>query len=165
MDVAESNSCLAIINYLRWVANEGSFAQNINDLKEEGTGKFVELTIYGKIEWSISCGDGDYLGHERGDDAARRAHYHFQMRFNKQAFIRFNDYHVPLHDSDIHLFEAIRALPDKMHLRFSGGPAMSELMSDELLEDLVMNSNTAPDAESAMFNLQTIISADPRHDH
>ena len=49
--------------FLRWVATEEAFAKNINDLADEGTGKFIELTIkYKTLEWSFSCSESDYHG-------------------------------------------------------------------------------------------------------
>jgi hypothetical protein len=65
--LAQKHSLIVLENYLRWVANEEAFAQNINDLADEGTGKIVELTIkYKNLAWSFSCGANDLSGHEGG---------------------------------------------------------------------------------------------------
>src|ERR1700730_17150223 len=78
--LAKKDSWSVLENYLRWVANEGAFAQNINDLAEEGTGKLVELTIKHKnLAWSFSCGENDLSGHEGGGEMSKQPHYHFQM--------------------------------------------------------------------------------------
>jgi hypothetical protein len=53
--LAKKHSWGVLENYLRWVANEEAFAQNINDLADEGTGKVVESTIKYK----------NWLGHSR----------------------------------------------------------------------------------------------------
>jgi hypothetical protein len=83
-------------SFLRWVANEEALARNIIDLRDEGTGKLVELTIrYRQLEWSFSCGESDYLGHSSASEDSRRPHYHLQMRVNRGAFIRYNDFHPP----------------------------------------------------------------------
>ena len=64
-DLANACSFFQIQSYLRWVANHEAFAQNINDLAVEGTGKLIELTIrYGEFEWAFSCGESDYAGHQ-----------------------------------------------------------------------------------------------------
>ena len=96
MEVARRYSCFQIQAFLRWVASEEAFGRNINDLREEGTGKLIELTIrYKTFEWSFSCTENDYCGHDTACEDSRRAHYHFQMRVNEQAFIKFSDFHVP----------------------------------------------------------------------
>lgn len=88
-DVANKFSCSQIQAFLRWVASEEAFARNINDLSDEGTGKLIELTIrYKDCEWSISCGENDFLGHQTNSENSKRPHYHFQMRYNRGAFIR-----------------------------------------------------------------------------
>ena len=43
--ITQKYSLIKLEHYLRWVANEGAFAKNINDLADEGSGKLVELTI------------------------------------------------------------------------------------------------------------------------
>jgi hypothetical protein len=54
-------------NYVRWVANEEAFAQNINDLADEGTGKLLELTVkYKNLEWSFTRAAGSTPGFPTG---------------------------------------------------------------------------------------------------
>ena len=58
--IAEKYGFFQIQSLLRWYANEESFARNINDLKDEGTGKLFEVTIkYEHLEWSFSCSESD----------------------------------------------------------------------------------------------------------
>lgn len=88
-------------NYLRWVANEEAFAQNINDLADEGTGKLVEMTIkYKNLQWSFSCGATDLAGHEGGGEHSKGPHWHFQMYVDGKPFVRYNDFHLPLSESE-----------------------------------------------------------------
>ena len=78
--VAKRFGFFQLENYARWIANEDSFARNINDLKDEGTGKLIEFTVrYKELEWGLSPSESDYLGHQTAKHA-RHAHYHFQMR-------------------------------------------------------------------------------------
>jgi hypothetical protein len=161
MDIARRYSCFDMQTFLRWVASEEAFAKNINDLPEEGTGKLIELTIRYKIfEWSFSCAESDYLGHATESEESRRPHYHFQMRANKQAFIRFNDFHVPLLERDIWFIEAQRFTPGMLRLRISGGPGMGELLDDNIIEHLVMNGTSEGTEEDAPIELNTMIVAD-----
>jgi hypothetical protein len=39
------------------------------------------------LEWSISCGKGDYDGHESENEQSKKPHYHFQMRIGGKPFI------------------------------------------------------------------------------
>ena len=104
--LANQHSWLILENYLRWVANEGAFAKNINDLENEGTGKLVELTInYKNLEWSFSCSASDLSGHEGGGEHSKRPHYHFQLRVDCKPFIKYNDFHLPLSAADVGLLE------------------------------------------------------------
>ncbi len=148
-------------SYLRWVANEETFARNINDLADEGTGKLIELTItWRDCEWGFSCSEGDYRGHDGGKDGSDRPHYHFQMRHKKQAFIRYNDFHIPLRDRDVHSIEAMRALPGVARPMWFGGEGMSDVLSDETVEHIVKGSKPTLDEGQATFRMQTIIMAD-----
>jgi len=111
--LAKKHSLTVLENYLRWVANEEAFAQNINDLADEGTGKLVELTLkYKNLSWSFSCGASDLNGHEGGHELSKQPHYHFQMYVDAKPFIRYNDFHLPLSEADVGFWntcELIRA--------------------------------------------------------
>ncbi len=161
MEVARRYGFLRIEAFLRWVASEEAFARNINDLREEGTGKLIEMTIrYKGFEWSFSCAESDYLGHSTDSEESKRPHFHFQMRVNKQAFIRFNDFHVPFSHTDVVMIEAQRIAPEMFQQRFSAAPGMKELLDDELIEQLVMSGMSSEGGEDdAPLELSTIIMA------
>jgi hypothetical protein len=152
-------------NYVRWVANAEAFAQNINDLADEGTGKLLELTVkYRNLEWSFSCGATDLAGHEGGGGHSKVPHWHFQMYVDGKPFVRYNDYHLPLSDEDAGFLEFMRTHPGKVHRRLAGGAGMSEVFHESMLEDLVTKGRsgaTEEEAERAPIKLDTIIMADP----
>ena len=149
-----------IQSYLRWVANEEAFATNINDLAGEGTGKRIELTIkWRDCDWAFSMGEGDYQGHEGGADGSDQPHYHFQMRYKKQAFIRYNDFHIQLRDADVHSIEAMRALPGVATPMWFGGEGMSDVLNEETVEHIAETSTPTDDPERGAFNLNTMIFA------
>jgi hypothetical protein len=119
--------------YLRWVANEEAFARNVNDLAEEGTGKLLELTIrWGDYDWAISCGESDFAWRKTDSDASQIPHYHFQMRVKKQAFVRYNDFHIPFNNHDILMIEARKEAPDLIKHNFTGGTGMSDIFREEI---------------------------------
>ena len=160
--VAERYGLFHLQNFLRWVANEDGVARNINDLSDEGTGKLVELTIrHGDCEWAFACGEGDYMGHESESEDSRRPHYHFQMRYKRQAFIRYNDFHIPLSDFDIRTIEMARAAPGFVRPKFAGGEGMSDLLTEGNLQRILENTVSTPDESEALLNFQTMVVADP----
>lgn len=152
-------------NYARWVANEEAFAQNINDLADEGTGKLLELTVkYRNLEWSFSCGATDLAGHEGGGEHSKVPHWHFQMYVDGRPFVRYNDYHLPLNEEDAGFLEFMRANPGKVHRRLAGGAGMSEVFHESMLDELVVkgrSGETDEEAERAPIKLDTIVMADP----
>jgi hypothetical protein len=152
-------------NYLRWVANEEAFAQNINDLADEGTGKLLELTIkYKNLEWSFSCGEGDLAGHEGGGEHSKVPHWHFQMYVDGKPFVRYNDYHLPLSEEDAGFLELMRANPGKFRRRIAGGTGMNEVLDESALEHVVSigrSGTTDEEAETAPIKLDTFIMAPP----
>ena len=146
--------------YLRWVANTDSFARNINDLKDEGTGKLYESTIkYREFEWAFSCSESDYLGHATTKHA-RHAHYHFQMRVHGYIFIRYNDCHIPFKDREIHSIEAMRTLPNLIKRKNFFGEGMDEVLNDETAEQLVNLTVAGGTEDEALFKIDTFIMAD-----
>jgi hypothetical protein len=67
--VTDRFSMEQVERFIRRVANQEVLAKNINDMANEGTGKLVELTAkYKNLEWAISCGQGDYDGHESNSE-------------------------------------------------------------------------------------------------
>jgi hypothetical protein len=163
--LAAQLSWMILENYVRWVANEEAFAQNINDLADEGTGKLVELTVkYKNLKWSFSCGETDLAGHEGGGDHSKVPHWHFQMYIDGKPFVRYNDYHLPLSDADAGFLECMRTHPGKVHRRLAGGAGMSEVFHESMLEELVAKGRSGEneeEAERAPIKLDTIIMADP----
>jgi hypothetical protein len=161
--LAEKFGWQVLDNFLRWVANEEVYAQNINDLIDEGTGKIAEVTIkYKNLQWSFSCAGNDLSGHEGGDELSKRPHYHFQMLINDKPFIRYNDFHLPLHAMDIGFLEAKRANP-KLQKRIVGGAGMAEMLHEQNLENIVehVRSDDGGDDATAPFKMDTIIFAEP----
>ncbi len=149
-----------IQSYLRWFANEEGFARHITDNGDlKGEGRLVEVTIrYKDLEWSMSCGQGDYAGHANANKGAW-PHYHFQMRVNQRPFINYNDFHIPLRRGEIAEIEAIRILPNARS-RFIHGEAIQDIMTEENLETIVDFPVAPGDREEAPFSLDTFLIAD-----
>ena len=151
-------------NYLRWVANEEAFAKN-NDLADEGSGKLLEMTIkYKNLQWSFSCGAMDLAGHEGGGEHSKRPHWHFQMYVDGKPFVRYNDFHLPLSESDAGFLEFMRANPGKVQRRIAGGAGMNEMLDESMVEHLVTtgrSGTTDDEAQSAPIKLDTIVVAEP----
>jgi len=141
--VADIFGIYQIQSLLRWYANEQAFAKNINNLSEEGTGnKLIELTIrYKHLEWSFSCAESDYLGHQKSQHS-KHPHYHFQMRINKRPFINFSDFHLPLSEMDVINIEAMKAKPGFLKQRNSFGEGMNELFNEEVIEQVLKTAST-----------------------
>jgi hypothetical protein len=124
-----------IQKFLRWVANEGEFATNINDLPVEAAGKMLATTIvYGDFEWSFSCTESDLAGHPTTQNA-KHPHYHFQMRVNKQPLIFYNDCHAAFSENDLATIKAEQAKPSKR--LFPHGEGMQDVLNPDTLEDFV----------------------------
>jgi hypothetical protein len=147
------------------VANEEAFAQNINDLADEGTGKLLELTVkYKNLEWSFSYGATDLAGHDGGGEPSKVPHWHFQMYVDSKPFVRYNDYHLPLSEADAGFLGFMRAHLGKVHRRLAGDAGMSEVFHESMLETLVAqgrSGTTDDEAESAPIKLDTFIIAEP----
>ena len=159
--VAELYGFYPIQAFLRWVANHEAFAKNINDLQEEGTGnKLFEVTIRWKnIEWAFACAESDYQGHAASQHS-KHPHYHFQMRLDARPFINYSDFHLPFSEMDVINIEAMRASPNKMKQRFSFGEGMSDVLSDETVEQIVNSTVPTDDESDGAFKLDTIAMAD-----
>ncbi len=159
-EVAERYGFFQIQSYLRWVANEEAFARNINDLREEGSGKLFETTIrFKNFEWSFSCGEQDYRGHPSSRNA-RHPHYHLQMKVDQRVLIKFNEFHLPFSDRDIINIEAQRALPEVVKNKFTFGEGMSDILNQATLPQ-VLDGTSATDAQDeAHFKLDTFVKAD-----
>jgi hypothetical protein len=143
--VVERFGYLELQKFLRWVANEGEFASNINDLPVEAGGKMLASTIvHDDLEWSFSCSESDFAGHPRSQEA-KHPHYHFQMRVRKQPLIFFNDFHVPFSAKDLVKLEAERAKPSKR--LFPHGEGMHDILNEDTLESFVRLPADGPSGE------------------
>jgi hypothetical protein len=161
LEIARHFGFFQIQTYLRWVANTQGFAKHINDLSEEGSGtKLIELTIrYKNIEWSFSCAESDYLGHQTSQHA-KYPHYHVQMRFDRRAFINYSDFHVPFAEGDVLSIEAKRRLPHIVKHKFPFGEGMSEVLNDDTVDALIANSSGDAVEDDASLHFDTIAMAD-----
>lgn len=161
--IAERFGLFQTQTYLRWVANTEAFARNINDLADEGTStKIVELTIrFRNLEWSFSCAETDYLGHQTSQHA-KHPHYHFQMRLDQRPFANFSDFHLPLHKQDILSIETQRRLPNIVRHKFPHGEGMADVLNEDLVEALVLNSKYVSHEkdDEASLKLDTIAMAE-----
>lgn len=140
--------------YLRWVANQDAFMKNINDLEEEkNPSKIIETTIrYKNIEWSFSCSQGDFEGHDRSQ--VNFPHYHFQMRINGQSFINYTDFHIPFLESDIFGLLMIKK-HDAIESYGVGGVGMQSGISINP-EDIIKHSRVCNDEEKAVYHVSTM---------
>lgn len=160
--IAEAFGFLQIQSYVRWVANQDKPFRNINDLPEEGSGKFIESTIrYRHIEWSFSCDLSDLRGHATSAHSAY-PHYHFQMRLDGRPFIDFGDFHVRMTHADALQLEALRLRPDMIRAVFPYGEGIRDLLENEAAIVQAMSSpGAAPSQEGeAPLRIQSVIEAD-----
>jgi len=90
-----------INSYLMWVAYQENMSININNLfLERDKNKIWETTIkYKNLKRAFSCSYSDFEGHKNTKN--NFPHYHFLMGVNKQPFISFNDFHIPLTKADM----------------------------------------------------------------
>lgn len=159
--IAERFGLFQTQTYLRWVANTEAFAKHINDLTEEGTGtKLLELTIrFRSLEWSFSCAETDFQGHQTSQHA-KHPHYHLQMRIDKRPFANFNDFHLPLHEGDILSVETKRRLPNIVRHKFPHGEGMADVLNEDTVEALVLHGESALVEDDASLKLDTIAIAE-----
>jgi hypothetical protein len=161
--VADKYGFFQLQSYLRWVANQEEFAQNINDLPEEGTGnKLFETTIkYKNLEWAFSCSESDYQGHQKSSNA-KHSHYHLQMRIDGNPYINYGNFHLPFSERDIIEIEAQRVMPDTVRRRYSFGESINDVLislpAEELLDHLA--TDDSGDYERAPFAINTFAAAD-----
>lgn len=160
-EIARRFGFFQIQTYLRWVANTEGFAKHINDLPEEGSGtKLIELTIrYKNIEWSFSCAESDYVGHQTSQHA-KHPHYHVQMRVDQRPFIDYSDFHVLFAEGDILSIEAKRRLPHIVKHKFPFGEGMADVLNDDTVETLIASSSGEAAEEDAALHFDTLVMAD-----
>lgn len=146
--------------YLRWIATQEAKLSNINDMAIEGTGKKFEVTIrYRNLEWSFSCSDSDYSGHKTTTNGSF-PHYHFQMRFESQPFIRFNDFHIPFTERELIHIEAMASSDGKIVPKFLNGHGMADVFNDEMLEKVLADAPPVDDEKYGVFHTSTLVMAE-----
>lgn len=156
VSITNNYGIFQIQSLLRWYANEEAFAKNINNLTEEGTGtKMIELTIkYKNLEWSFSCAESDYLGHQKTQHS-KHPHYHFQMRIDKRPFINFKDFHLPLSEMDIINITAMNSKPNLLKLRNSFGEGMNEVFTKKVIDHMLNTATTVGNQEEASLRIES----------
>lgn len=158
VEIYKKWSYINISSYLRWVANKEKRISNINDLEDEKhIDKKFEYTIRWKnIEWTFSCSNNDFGGHQWRQ--INFPHYHFQMRINKKPFIDFTDFHIPFTRDDLFLFNAVDSWKVR-HSNWIWWFWMQELLdSAEFDPDFFIdNTFVAENQEKEQFHLSTII--------
>jgi hypothetical protein len=160
MSVAKKFGFFRMQAFLRWVANEDKFAVNINDIRDEGTGKLFESTIrWRHLEWSFSCSHSDFTGHADAFVGAN-PHFHFQMRVEKRSFINFNEFHPPLTAEDVIYIKSMELEPRLRH-QFAYGEGIREILENEEALSQVLNSPNTSSAmpEEAPIHLQSVVIA------
>ena len=145
--------------YLRWIANSEILAGNINDLVEEtNSKKLFEHTIkYKNFEWSFSCSSEDLSGHKLSF-SGQFPHYHFQMRIDGQPFIDYANFHISFTDEDFFHLPMMLGMVDKA--KYTHGAGMQEMMSIDP-ETLLNSMQKATDETNGVYNVQTLVHAEP----
>lgn len=157
--IADRYSLFETQLFLRWLANEEAPVRNINDLVEEGRGRPIEVTIrYRDCEWALSASAGDLAGHDGAGEAAKQSHYHLQMRYRHQVIVKFNDFHLLLHTSDI---DALSKVNDGATIGFAGGAGFSDFLYERPAEELLRGPFERGREEDGMLEFDTIIVAGP----
>lgn len=150
-----------ISSYVRWVAAIEGPIKNINDLKMDHSGKnIIDFTAkYKHIKWSFSCAESDLSGHQT-TKSSDFPHYHMQIFFNNQPFIKYNDFHIPFHNEDLCDLELILKNNDIVKHTFGRGDGMESIFgNEELLEKIVDQSTPIDNEEEAAFHMSTLIMA------
>lgn len=148
--------------YLRWVANTDIPMKNINDLVEEKTSsKKIELTIaYKNLEWSFSCAESDYCGHQDKWEG-KSPHYHFQMKLNGNVMINYGGFHIPFHDEDFFSFALSEGKIRRAQYTHIQGAGMQALLDNFSAEEILEQMVKADNEDDAQLHTSTIINAMP----
>ncbi len=148
--------------YLRWLANKDKPFGNINNLTDEmSEGKLFEITIkYKHLEWSFSCANGDFLGHN-GSVESQKPHYHFQMRIDSLPFINYSDFHIPFSDYDLFIINMKKEHPEKILHSYPFGEGMEEVLSEKIIEEVIEHTSSSESEDNATFKFDTFIEAKP----
>lgn len=155
---------LRVQSYVRWMANSELPAGNINDLEDEkNPDKIFEYTIrYKNLEWSFSCGKGDLEGHRLAFNSdARKPHYHFQMRIDGRPFIDYGNLHIPFTEEDLWHLPVMLGMVENAGYANYHGMGMQDVMTKIDPEDLLASMKKTAGQEAEVYNLQTLILAEP----
>jgi len=144
--------------FLRWAANTESPIANINDLREEHSGRsFIDFSARWKhIVWSFSCNDNDFTGKESGK--IDFPHYHFQMRIDNQQFINYQDFHIPFTEEDLFLLNLQRDHSDIFKHGYGPAKSFQDLPEDEAsIAKFVESIQPTKEQSEADVRLDTIL--------
>ena len=154
--------CFPTQLFLRWIANEESFAGNINDLEaEQDPAKVMETTIrYRNLEWSFSCAASDLEGHA-GSQHNAQPHYHFQMTIDGQPLICFGDFHCYFTDRDLFKLEIRRSKSKKVLHAFPEAEGMNDLMQPDRAEEVLRRTNPHDKTGNPTVQIDSFVVAEP----
>lgn len=141
--------------YLTWVANADKPIVNINDCSHDTLpNKYIETTIkYKQFEWSFSMGNTDIVGHENSK-SSNFPHYHIQIKVDDKVIVKFNDFHIPLTDSDLFALEMENKNVLIPSIHFSSGlDVLSHIDGKELSQYLSPSKNLS----EAQYFTRTLI--------
>ncbi len=157
--VYEKYGYFQIQSYLRWLANSESPLKNINDLRDEmDEKKIIENTIkYKNYEWSFSCSEGDFKGHE-GTYQGFMPHYHLQMKIDGKPFITFSDFHLPFNKNDFFYFDLQQGRIKNAKHSFGRGMGLQDFAESMDPNTFLKNLDPA-DTTDGIVKIQTLIEA------
>lgn len=140
--------------YIRWVTNFDSHFKNINNLSLEWNADalFHWSAKYKHLKWTFWCTRNDYAGHSN-----QPPHFHFEMRLDKNSFIKFNDFHIPFTDEDLFTIRSHEdpESPVKQTFGFHGAGLEEAFSVDP--EKLMEGLTTTDNQEEAVYHLHTVI--------
>lgn len=159
--ITKKYSMFQIQCYLRWVSNKDKPFQNINDFEDEVKNpQNFEATIkYENLTWSFSCSDNDFAGH--GGDKTNFPHYHFQMKVDNGVLIKYNDFHIPLTDTDRFNILLFKNHGDTFKHTFGRGESVTTMFEKFSPEEIIEMATTDWESDGSTFNFSNIIEADP----
>lgn len=151
-----------IDSYLRWIANQGTPLQNINDLSEERKEAmmFEYIIKYKNFEWSFSCSKSDFEGHKNRRQG-KYPHYHFQMRVDHQPFINPKNFHILLSHYDKYVIRVKRNEIKNIVHHDGFGSGMEAFFKNIGPDEILKHAKTTDDEKKASIHTSYIIEADP----
>lgn len=158
----KSKDLFQIIAFLRWIANTNPSFDNVNDFEayESNNNLLYHETIsYDGLSWTFWIKKSDLEGHKgRNTDFP---HYHFHMEINKQIFIRFGEFHIPLREWDILTIYMRKDQYDGVGFRIRHGETYSDLFKTLPTSEIIGKMRRSEDESKAQFNIQTVVEAKP----